>query len=469
MQKKAKITFHGGTGSVTGANFLLEIAGKRFLVDCGLTQGAKVADDINWDPFSYDPKSVDALFVTHGHVDHVGRIPKLIAEGFRGKILSTHPTKSIALPMLEDTTSILDGNIELGLDKIYTPENTKLALSLWQGYEYHEKINLAPDLDVTFLNAGHILGSAMILFTYNGPDESRGLATPEGRRSKKILFTGDLGNTPSPLLPDPDKVTDIDYLIMESVYGDRKHEAKDIRRARLAQVIQDNHKRRGTLIIPTFSLERSQELLFELDVLHAGNRIPVMPIFFDSPLAIRLTDVFKKYKSYFNETAQKAISPGKYLFDFPGLRNTLKTEESKMIGEVPGPKIVIAGSGMSTGGRIVHHEKHYLPDPNNTLLLIGYQAIGTPGRLIEEGLKKVHISGEDVIVRAHIEKISGYSGHKDSDGLLDFVCNMAEHLKKIYVVMGEPKSSMFLVQKFRDNLGLEAYAPERGQSVEILL
>ena len=454
MSPKAKITFYGGTGTVTGANFLLEVDGRRILVDCGLTQGVKVADDVNWDPFPYDPKTIDTLFVTHGHVDHIGRIPKLIHEGFQGQIYSTEPTRAIALPMLEDTAGILSNNTELGLDKIYTAENIARALSLWQGLSYHETITITPNLTASFLNAGHILGSAMVLFTIAG---------------KKILFTGDLGNSPSPLLPDPDKITDVDYLVMESVYGDRNHESRDIRRRRLAEVIQDNHRRRGTLIIPTFSLERSQELLFELDALHEGNRIPVMPIFFDSPLAIRLTDVFKQYKSYFNETAQRAISPGKYLFDFPGLHNTLKTEESKMIAEVPGPKIVIAGSGMSTGGRVVHHEKQYLPELKNTLLLTGYQAIGTPGRLIEEGLKKVHITGDDVIIRAHIEKISGYSGHLDGDGLLNFVSEMADNVKKVFVVMGEPKSSMFLVQKLRDNLAIEAYAPERGQSVELPL
>ncbi len=452
MAKTAEITFHGGTGSVTGANFLLEIDGKKILVDCGLTQGEKLADDINWDPFVYDPKSIDILFVTHAHIDHLGRVPKLIAEGFHGKIYSTEPTKALALPMLEDTAGILGKNTDLGLDKIYSPENIKLALSFWQGFTYKQNIKITDNLEVILLNAGHILGSAMVEFLYNG---------------KKILFTGDLGNSPSPLLPDTEKVTDVDYLIMESVYGDRNHESKDDRQLFLAQIIQDNHKRVGTLIIPTFSLERSQELLFELDTLLENHRIPVMPIFFDSPLAIRLTEVFKQYKNYFNETAQKAISPGKYLFDFPGLHNTLKSEESKLIGDVPNPKIVIAGSGMSTGGRVVHHERHYLPDPNNTLLLTGYQSVGTPGRLIQEGVKTVRISGEDVIIRSHIVTISGYSGHKDSDGLLDFVADMQDTLKKVFVVMGEPKSEMFLAQKIKDNLGIEANVPEQGSSVTL--
>ncbi|MBI2631352.1 MBL fold metallo-hydrolase [Candidatus Nomurabacteria bacterium] len=462
MKETAKLTFYGGTGTVTGANFLLEIDGKKILIDCGLTQGEKLDDDVNWSPFLYDPKEIDILFITHAHVDHIGRIPKLIAEGFIGEIYSTEPTKGLANLMLEDTADILSKYTSLGLDKIYTPENLKITLSLWKGFTYHQKINITPNLEFCFLNAGHILGSAMIEFTVRSESDS------DKGRSKKILFTGDLGNSPSPILPDTEKVADIDYLIIESVYGDRNHESKDDRRRFLARIIQDNDKRKGTLIIPTFSLERSQELLFELDALLENNRIPIMPIFLDSPLAIRLTDVFKQYKEYLNEIAQKAISPGKYLFDFPGLHNTLKSDESKMINSVPNPKIVIAGSGMSTGGRIVHHEKHYLPDQNNTILLTGYQSVGTPGRLIREGLSKVRITGEDISVRAHIETISGYSGHKDSDGLLNFVQDMQDSVKKVFVVMGEPKSSMFLVQKLRDNLGIEAYAPEKGDSVTLI-
>ncbi len=453
MEKTAKITFCGGTGSVTGANFLFEVDGKKILVDCGLTQGTKVADDINWDPFPYDSGQIDTLFITHAHVDHLGRVPKLISEGFRGKIYSTEPTRGLAGPMLEDTAGILSKNTELHLDKIYSPENIKLALSLWQGFKYHETIKITPNLEVSFWDAGHILGSAMVLFSYN---------------SKRILFTGDLGNSPSPILPDTEIVPNVDYLIMESVYGDRNHESRDDRIKFLEETIEDNYKRKGTLIIPTFSLERSQELLFELNSLVENNRIPVMPIFLDSPLAIRLTEVFKQFKSYLNENAQHAMKSDKYLFDFPGLHSTLKSEESKMIGNVTNPKIVIAGSGMSTGGRVVHHERHYLPDPNNTLLLTGYQAVGSPGRLIQEGVKTVRITGEDVIVRAHIVTIFGYSGHKDSDGLMAFVENMSETLKKVFVVMGEPKSAMFLVQKLRDNLGINASAPEQGDSVTIV-
>ncbi len=452
MSASAKITFCGGTGSVTGANFLLEADGKKILIDCGLVQGVKLADDVNWEPFPYDPKEIDYLFITHAHVDHIGRIPKLIHEGFDGKIYSTHPTKSLVPPMLEDTMTILNKNDHIDVEEIYSAENIRKALSLWNGLDYHQKLEITPNLSLTLFDAGHILGSAMNLFTFNG---------------KKILFTGDLGNSPSPLLPDTEKMMDIDYLIMESVYGDRNHESRNERRKFLEQVIEDNHKRGGTLLIPTFSLERSQELLFELDELVEGNRIPKMPIFLDSPLAIRLTEVYRQYREYFNEKAKASMIHDKYIFDFPGLHTTLHSDESKMIGKVEAPKIIIAGSGMSSGGRIVHHERDYLPDPKNTLLLLGYQAAGTPGRLIQEGVESVKIGGEYVIVRAHIVTISGYSGHRDSDGLMSFVEDMQDCVKKVFVVMGEPKSSMFLVQKIRDNLGVDAYVPERGESITI--
>lgn len=453
MPSIAKITFCGGTGSVTGANFLLEAGGKKILIDCGLTQGIKLADDMNWDPFPYDPKEIDILFITHAHVDHIGRIPKLISEGFRGKIYSTKPTQALTGPMLEDTTGILSKNREFHLDKIYTEENTKIALSLWQGFEYHEKINIVENLEVSFLNAGHILGSAMVEFFYNG---------------KKIIFTGDLGNSPSPILPDCEKITDADYLIMESVYGDRNHESRNERKMMLEDAIEDNVKRKGTLMIPTFSLERTQELLYEIDDLIENGRIPLVPFFLDSPLAIKLTDIYRKYQNYFNTEALDLAKTDKDIFVFPGLHVTPEAEQSKMILRMPNPKIIIAGSGMSSGGRIVHHERNYLPDQNNTLLLTGYQSIGSPGRLIQEGMKTVRISGEDVPVRAHITTISGYSGHKDMNALMTFVEDTQESLKKVFVVMGEPKSAMFLVQKIRDNLGIEAYAPERGDSVTII-
>jgi len=445
-----KVTFCSGAGTVTGSNFLIEGNDKKFLIDCGLVQGEKLAEDMNWDPFPYDVSSIDILFITHGHIDHIGRIPKLISEGFQGKIVSTVPTKEITEVMLADTAHILSREKELGLDKIYTEENIKKALHMWETLEYHQVLNVDHGFQFSFKDAGHILGSGMLEIVYNG---------------KKIVFTGDLGNSPSPLLPNTEIITDADYLIMESVYGDRNHEHRDIRKERLQEVIQANYDRKGTLMIPTFSLERTQELLYELDSLVENNKIPKMPIFLDSPLAIKLTDVYLKYEKYFNETAKKIIATGNRLFEFEGLVETPDTDQSKGILTAPNPKIVIAGSGMSNGGRIIHHEKNYLPDKNNTILLTGYQSVGTLGRAIQEGIKSIHIQGEEIPLRAHVEMVSGYSGHKDSDHLLEFVSYAAEKVKKVFVVMGEPKSSLYLAQTLRDNLEIEVNTTQAGEVI----
>jgi metallo-beta-lactamase family protein len=321
---------------------------------------------------------------------------------------------------------------------------------MWETLEYHQVLNVDHGFQFSYKDAGHILGSGILEIIYN---------------SKKIVFTGDLGNSPSPLLPDTEIINDADYLIMESVYGDRNHEDRDQRKQKLAQVMQDNYKRGGTLIIPTFSLERTQELLYEIDSLVEGERIPKMTMFLDSPLAIHLTDVYLKYEKYFNETAKKNISSGNNLFEFEGLKKTLETEESKAILQAPNPKIIIAGSGMSNGGRIIHHEKNYLPGANNTILLTGYQSVGTLGRSIQEGIKVLRIQNEEIPLRAHVEMIAGYSGHKDSDHLLEFVGNMADKVKKVFVVMGEPKSSLFLAQKIRDNLGIDTHTPDAGETI----
>ena len=451
-EKKLKITFCSGAGTVTGANFLLEGNGKKFLIDCGLIQGEKFMDDLNWVKFPYDVSSIDILFITHSHIDHIGRIPKLISEGFNGRIVSTIPTKEITEIMLADTAHILSRDVEHNLAEIYSVENIKKALSLWETLEYGQKLNVDHGFQFSFKDAGHILGSGMLEIIYN---------------NKKIVFTGDLGNSPSPLLPNTEVIKDADYMIMESCYGDRNHEKREERKKKLEEVIKNNYNNKGTLIIPTFSLERTQELLYEINSLVENNIIPRMPIFLDSPLSIKLTDVYLKYDKYFNTTAKKIIATGDKLFDFPGLKSTIETDESKEILNVSPPKIVIAGSGMSNGGRILHHEMNYLPGRNNTILLTGYQAVGTLGRLIYDGAKKVRIMGEDITVHAKVAIIIGYSGHKDSDHLVEFVENTANTLKKVFVVMGEPKSSMFLAQKLRDNLGVNALAPMAGESVDI--
>ena len=449
-EDKLKLTFYGGAGSVTGSNFLLEGNGKKFLIDCGLLQGTKIAEDTNWEPFIYKASEIDILFITHAHIDHIGLIPKLISEGFKGKIYSTKPTQAMIEVMLDDTAHILSRDKEHNLNEIYTEENIKKAVSLWKGLEYHQVLNIDHGFQFSYKDAGHILGSGILEVVYDG---------------QKIVFTGDLGNSPSPILPNTEKIIDASYLVMESVYGNRNHEDRDIRSQRLKEVIQQNYDRKGTLMIPSFSLERTQELIYEMNLFVENKIVPQMPVFLDSPLSIKLTKIYKGLDKYFNEKARNIIKEGDNIFNFPGLKMTEETIESKEILEVPSPKIIIAGSGMSNGGRIIHHEKNYLPNPNNTLLLIGYQALGTLGRTIEDGAKKIHLLGEKIPIKAHIEIISGYSGHKDSDHLVEFVADSAKTLKKVFVVMGEPRSSLFLAQKLRDNLGVKAIVPELGQSV----
>ncbi len=450
-EKILKLTFAGGTGSVTGANFLLEGEGKKFLIDCGLSQGTKLADDKNWEPFPYDPKTVDILFITHSHIDHVGRIPKLVYDGFSGTIYSTIPTKDIAELMLDDTANILSHSDNALLGEVYGPAVLEKVFKQWKTIDYHQVLDIGP-FSFRYLDAGHILGSGMLELMYNG---------------KKILFSGDLGNSPSPLLPDTEPVKDVDYLLMESVYGDRNHIDRSERRTKLEAVIEDNFKKKGTLVIPTFSLERSQELLFEIDQLVENDRVPQMPIFFDSPLGIRLTKVYRQYSRYFNTFAQNLIKSGGDIFTFPGLKSTLLTEESKDIINAPNPKIIIAGSGMSNGGRILHHEAHYLPHAHNTVLLTGYQSQGTMGRLIQDGAHEVRINGQQIPVKANVVFIDGYSGHKDSDHLIEFVEQVADSVKHVFVAMGEPKSSLFLAQRLRDYLGVYATAPQEGDVVEL--
>lgn len=442
-----KVTFYSGVGSVTGANFLLEIADQRILIDCGLIQGDREAMKGNRESFGYDPRTIDILFITHAHLDHVGRIPKLVKEGFKGVIYSTPQTMSLAELILEDAVGLMTREAQRdGLSPLYEMHDMKNAMLLWQTIPYHTE-TLFKNFSVYLKDAGHILGSSMIQFTYEG---------------KKIIFTGDLGNSPTPLLKDTESIEGADYVIMESVYGDRNHESKDERDAKLARVIRESITRGGTLIIPAFSLERTQVILYEINKLVESNAIPSVPIFVDSPLAIKVTDVYQNNTNLFNERAQEEIRKGDDLFNFPRLKYTDSKEASQGIDHVKGAKIIVAGSGMSVGGRVRHHEELYLPHSQNTVLLVGYQTPGTVGRQLLDGAKKIKIDDVEVSVKAKVESIMGYSSHKDSDRLVEFAGTAQSTAKKIFILMGEPKASLFLAQRINDEVGVKAVYPERG-------
>jgi len=450
----SRLTCYGGSGTATGANFLLEIGRKRVLIDCGMLQGSREASKENAKDFEYDPQSIDMLFVTHAHIDHIGRIPKLYKDGFRGIIYSTPETKSIAKLLLLDAAKI---NREKE-NPLFTSKDVEEALGLWQTIPYHDKKTFGGgekgEFEVELYDAGHVLGSSMARFS-----------TSKGN----MLFTGDIGNSPSPVLRDTEKVTGLNYILMESVYGDRNHEDKTERDEKFKRVVKEAISRGGTLLIPAFSLERTQIMLYLLDNLFESKELPEVPVFLDSPLGIKVTGIYEDIKKLYNPEATKEIKDGDDIFNFPSLKKTLRAGDSEEISETHGPKIIIAGSGMSTGGRILNHEKTYLPDPKTTFLLVGYQGVGTLGREIEEGTKKVLIDDSEVVVKAKVEKIEGFSAHADSNTLVDFVSNSKDSLKRVFVAMGEPKSSIFLAQRIRDELGVDAMVTKNGGVYELEL
>ncbi len=454
----AKVIFYSGVGSVTGANFLLEINNKKILVDCGLIQGEKFAMRENREGFGYDPVSIDMLFITHAHLDHVGRIPKLVKEGFKGVIYSTPETMSLAELILEDAINILEKEArQEGVLPMYEVEDLRKTMTLWKTIPYHTQSRF-DNFSVYLKDAGHILGSSMIEFTWKN----------EENIDRKILFTGDLGNTPTPLLRDTESPSDADYMVMESVYGDRNHEPKDERVERLKKIITDTIERGGTVIIPSFSMERTQVIIYELNKLIESHSIPSVPVYIDSPLATRITEVYKASTDLFNEKAQAEIRNGDDIFNFPRLLFTASGEMSREIDHSKLPKIIVAGSGMSVGGRVIHHEERYLEDPKSTILLVGYQTIGTLGRHLIDGAKTVTIGENKIKVKAEIESILGYSSHKDSDHLVEFVEMGEKTLKKVFVVMGELKASTFLAQRIRDEIDINATVPDREIEYELV-
>ncbi len=445
--------FYGGVGSVTGANFLLDTGKVAILVDCGLVQGDRFVQESNALPFVYNPADVDYLLVTHAHADHIGRIPKLVKDGFNGVIYSTLPTHDLASLMLRDALKVMEYEHEkYGTDVLYDGGDIDKALSLWKSVSYNQEVELKDGVTIHYTDAGHILGSGMVHLVRGG---------------KKIVFTGDIGNVPQPLLNPPVFPTEYQYLVMESVYGDRMHEEVKERTDLLQEYIEDTQRRNGTLIIPAFSLERTQGMLLEINNLVESGKIKPLPVFLDSPLAIEVTDVYRKYGTYLKDDVQKQIHGGDDIFNFEGLSFTKSVKDSQDIKKERGAKIIIAGSGMSHGGRILMHEKNYLDDTNATVLLVGYQALGSLGRLLSDGAKKVRIDGDFVKVKAKIAMIRGYSGHADRDQLVNVVAQGGDHAKQVFVTMGEEKSSLFLVQRLRDYLGLKAVAPSLNEEVQI--
>lgn len=472
-----KITFLGAAKTVTGSNFLVEGAGKKFLVDCGMYQGAAAEELENSDPFAFHVGDIDFMLLTHAHIDHSGRIPKLYNEGYRRPIFATKATCDLCSIMLPDSGHIQEMESEWknrkrlrkgedALPPLYTAEEAAKSLEVFRPVQYDELIEIDENIHVRFNDAGHMLGSAIIEVWIK-----------EGEEQKKIVFTGDLGNNDIPLLSSPTMIDDTDYLIMESTYGSRLHLRNDDKAELFLNTVYQTLEKGGTVVIPSFAVGRTQEILYELNKIKDEEHSPefyqkyqklmTVPVYVDSPLAISATEIFRENMELFDDETQQMIASGDNPLEFPGLEFTRTADESKELNEKDESSIIISASGMCEVGRIKHHLKHNLWNPNSTILFVGYQAPGTLGRKLVEGAKTVKIFGEDIAVNAKIEYIEGYSGHADQEWLMNFVYSFLKKPEHIFLVHGEPEGQKVLKAKLEQEAKIPVTIPSLGETYDL--
>lgn len=472
-----KITFLGAARTVTGSNFLVEGAGKKFLVDCGMWQGKAEQEMENDQEFEFNPTDIDFVLLTHAHIDHSGRIPKLYKEGFRNKVYAHKATCDLCALMLPDSGHIQETESEWKNRKrmrrgekpippIYTAEEAAKCLEIFEAVQYDQIIEITPEIHVRFNDAGHMLGSSIIEVWVKEDD-----------KETKTVFTGDLGNNDIPLLSPLTMIEDTDYLVMESTYGSRLHVKNEQKAEIFLNVVSETLDNGGTVVIPSFAVGRTQEILYELNKLKEEKEdeefirkykiLMKTPVYVDSPLAISATEVFSDNMDLFDEETKEEMAKGDNPLEFPGLQFTKTADESKALNEDPRASIIISASGMCEVGRIKHHLKHNLWDPKSTILFVGYQAPGTLGYNIVNGAKTVKIFGEEIAVNARIEYIEGYSGHADQELLMNFIYSFIKKPKHIFLVHGEPESQDILRDKIESDTGLGVTIPEFGETYEL--
>ena len=475
----------GAAREVTGSCYLVEVGHVRFLVDCGLHQGGQEQEAANYAAFSFDPESIDFLLLTHAHIDHSGRIPRLVKEGFRGIVYCTPATADLADIMLLDSAHIQEMEAEWTTRKaqragrkaqapLYTQDDARNAQRLFQSAEYDQMLEPAPGVRVCFRDAGHILGSAVLeVWLTEGAGPAAVIADAPRERapeavaasgSVKLVFSGDVGQPDQPIIRDPSFVTETDFLIMECTYGDRDHEGTGDPAAELAAILKEAHATGGNVIIPSFAVGRTQELIYFLRGLCAENRLD-MPIYVDSPLAERATEVFRKHSETFDAEANGLIDKGGALFDFPQLHYTESADESRELNDKRGV-IIISSSGMADAGRIKHHLKHNLWRPEAHVVIVGFQAKGTLGRRIEDGDKMVRIFGEEIAVKAHIHRIEGLSAHADRQQLLAW----ASHFKAPRLTLlthGDPEAAEAFKELLERELHFRVTIPHLNETFRL--
>lgn len=462
-----KLRFLGAAQNVTGSRHMLEVNGTRLLVDCGLYQERQFKKR-NWEPFDFPASSINAVLLTHAHLDHCGLVPKLVKEGFKGPIYCTAATAEIVRIILFDSARLQEEDAEYkrkrheregrksphSYEPLYTVADVEAAMPLFQRVRYKQPVEIAKGIKATFCEAGHVLGSAVIH-----------VCIKQDGQTRSVLFSGDIGRPDRPILRDPAEVDEADYILVESTYGDRVHRERGDIKTEIAEVINATRAAGGNIVVPSFALERSQEMLYYVNELLTEDAIPHLMVFLDSPMAGAITKVFKHHPELFDEEMNEFIQKGESPFAFPGLKFTQTSTESKAINHIRGTAIIIAGSGMCTGGRVKHHLVNNIERPESTIMFVGYQAIGTLGRRIIQGEKQVRILGEKRQVKAKVVQIHGFSAHADRDELLGWLSSLKNHPKKIFVVHGEAESAKAFGKYIHEKTGWEVMVPEYKDEV----
>ena len=462
-----RLTFLGAAGNVTGSKCVVEANNMRFLVDCGLYQEREYLSR-NWEPFPVPSNTLDAVLLTHAHIDHCGLLPKLVQEGFRGRIYCTEATSEIAQIILLDSAHLQEEDAEFKRKRhqrerrtgpfpeipLYTGNDAKASFPLFVPVKYAETIHIGEGVKATFHDAGHVLGSSMIKVTVS-----------KGGEHRTIVFSGDVGRWDKPILEDPSVFNEVDYILVESTYGNRLHEETPDISDGLATIVNSTWKAGGNIIVPSFALQRSQEILYHLNELLYQNCIPHLMVFLDSPMAVSMTEVFKHHSELFDKEMSWLVRHNRSPFEFPGLKMIQTVNESRAINHISGTVMVIAGSGMCTGGRIKHHLVTNIHRRESTILFVGYQAIGTLGRQIVDGAKKVRILGQHYPVRARIAQIHGFSSHADRNELFRWLSELKRAPRRVFVVHGEPEVAKSFGDFLREKKGWGISVPEYGAEV----
>ncbi len=466
---RIKLSFLGAAQNVTGSRYLVEANGLRVLVECGLYQERQFRAR-NWEAFAVPPESIDAVLLTHAHLDHCGLLPKLVRDGFGGRVYGTAATTEIARIILLDAAHLQEEDAEYKRKRhrkerrkgprpvapLYTAADAEKCSSLFSPVPYRHPIRLGKAMTAAFHDAGHVFGSSMITLTIK-----------QGRRQRTILFSGDVGRKNMPILEDPTVFRHADYVLVESTYGDRAHQSPEDVDDALAEVINTTRQAGGNIVIPSFALERSQDILYHLNELLIAGRIPPLAVFLDSPMAINITKVFEDHPELFDSEMTKRIAQHMSPFSFPGLKMTATTHESRGINRIKGTAAIIAGSGMCTGGRVKHHLSRNITKPQSTILFVGYQAPGTLGRHIVDGAKEVRILGRPRRVRARIARVYGFSAHADQAGLLQWLSALTKAPKAVFVVHGEAERARHFADYLKEKKGWNTSVP--GYMDEVIL